>query len=156
MRLKRWRESLKPCRNFSHVASKTLSVRPLVRRKKTQVRFAYGVADLRFFTRCAVNLLPVGLDDNGNSHFSEPLRRRCRWGAASGVCLVPPDLPLFYWGYGLGAGSESDRLVDHRDEFCWLSLPSTRLFSRHGAKFPHDCRETKPTRAPATGSPIAL
>ena len=80
----------------------------------------------------------------------------CGRGAASGVCLVPPDLPLFYCGYSLGAGSESDRLVDHGDELCWLSLPSTRLFGRHGAKFPHYCRETKPTRAPATGSPIAV
>jgi hypothetical protein len=109
-----------------------------------------------FFTRCAVNLWPVGPDDSGNSHFSEPLRRRCGWGAVSGVCLVPPDLPLFDCGYSLGAGSESDRLVDHRDELCWFSLPSTRLFGRHGAEFPHYCRETKPTRAPATGSPIAL
>jgi len=62
-----------------------------------------------FFTRCAVNLWPVGPDDSGNSHFSEPLRRRCGWGAVSGVCLVPPDLPLFDCGYSLGAGSESDR-----------------------------------------------
>ena len=91
-----------------------------------------------------------------NSHFSEPLRRRCGWGAASGVCLVPPDLPLFDCGYSLGAGSESDRLVDHGDELCRLNLPSTWLFDRNGAEFPHDCRETKPTRAPATGSPITL
>ena len=108
------------------------------------------------FLRVAVNLLPVGPDDNGNTHFGEPLRRRCGRGAASGVCLVPPDLPLFDCGYSLGAGSESDRLVDHGDELCWLSLPSTRLFGRHGAKFPHYCRETKPSRAPATSSPIAL
>ena len=55
-----------------------------------------------------------------------------------------------------GLAPKLDRLVDHRDEFCWLSLPSTRLFGRHGAEFPHYCRETKPTRAPATGSPMAL
>ena len=127
---------------------------PLVRRKNA-VRFAYGVAGLRFFTRCAVNLLPVGPDDDGNTHFSEPLRRRCRWRAASGVCLVPPDIPLFGCGYNVATGSESDRLVDHRDEFCRLSLPSTRLLGRHGAELPYCCRETKPTRAPATGSPIA-
>ena len=107
------------------------------------------------FLRVAVNLLPVGPDDNGNTHFSEPLRRRCGRGAASGVCLVPPDLPLFDCGYSLGAGSESDRLVDHGDEFCWLSLPSTGLFGWRRAQFPHYCRETKPRRAPATGSPIA-
>jgi len=124
---------------------------PLVRRKNA----ARGVAGLRFFTRCAVNLLPVGPDDDGNTHFGEPLCRRCRWGRASDVCLVPPDLPWFGCGYSLGAGSESDRLVDHRDEFCRLSLPSTRLFGRHGAELPHCYRETKPTRAPATGSPIA-
>jgi hypothetical protein len=34
--------------------------------------------------------------------FSGPLRRRRGWGAASGVCLIPPDLPLFYGGYSLG------------------------------------------------------
>ena len=127
---------------------------PLVRRKNA-VRLAYGMAGLRFFTRCPVNLLPVGPDDDGNTHFSEPLRRRCRWGAVTGAYLVPPDLRLFGWGYGMGAGSESDRLVDHRDEFCWLSLPSARLFGRLGAELPHRCRETKPTRAPAPGSPIA-
>ena len=53
-----------------------------------------------------------------------------------------------------GLARESDRLVDHRDEFCWLSLPSTRLFGRLGAQLSHDCRSTKPTRALATGSPI--
>jgi hypothetical protein len=124
--------------------------RPLVR------RFASGVAIYGFFTKCAVNLLPVFPDDNGNTHFCEPLRRRCRWGAASGVCLVPPDLPLFGCGYVLGVGSESDRLVDHRDEFCRLRLPSARLFGRHGAELPHDRRETKPTRARATGSPVVI
>jgi hypothetical protein len=118
-------------------------------------RLAYGVAALRYFKRGVVNLLPAGSDDDRNTHLSKPLRWRCRCdGAASGVCRIPPDHPLFDLCYSLGAGSESDRLVDHRDEFCWLSLPSTRLFGRHSAKFPHDCRETKPTRAPATGSPI--
>jgi hypothetical protein len=113
-----------------------------------------GVAGLRFFTRCVVNLWPVGPDDDGNTHFSEPLPRRCRWGTASGICLVPPDLPLFGCGYSLGAGSESDRLVDHRDEFCRLSLPPTGLFGRVGVQLPHDFRSKKPTRAPASGSPI--
>ena len=107
-----------------------------------------------FFTRCAVNLTPAGSDDVGNTHFGEPLRRRCRRGAASGVCLVPPDLPLFGCGYSLGSGSEPDRLVNHRNEFCRLSLPSTRLFGRRSAEFPHCRRKTKSTRAPATGSPI--
>jgi hypothetical protein len=67
------------------------------------VRFAYGVADLRFFfTRCAVNLLSVGSDDNGNTRIGEPLRRRCRWVAASGVRFVSPDLAMSYRGYSLG------------------------------------------------------
>jgi hypothetical protein len=93
---------------------------------------------------------------DGNTHFSEPLRRRCRWVAVSGVCLVPSDLPLFICSYSLGAGAKSDRLVDLRDEFCWLRLPSTRLLGRHGAELPYFRRKTKPTRANATGSPTAL
>jgi hypothetical protein len=108
-----------------------------------------------FFTRVPSILLLAGLDDNGNTHFSESLRRRGRWGTASGVCLVPPALPLFGCGYSIGLRSESDLLVDHRDEFCRLSMPSTRLFGRHSAEWSHHCRETKPTRARATGSPIA-
>ena len=112
------------------------------------------MAALRSFRKAVVNLLPAGSDDNGNTRFGEPLRRRCRWRATSGVRLVSPDLALFCCGYSLGVGIESDRLVNHRDEFCWLSLPSTRLFGRHGAKFPHDCHQTKPTRAPAPVSPI--
>ena len=128
---------------------------PVRRKKRSAVCLRVGVAGLRFFTRCAVNLLPVGPDDDGNTHFAEPLRRRCRWDTASGVCLVSSDLPWFGCGYSLGAGSESDRLVDHLDEFCRLSLPSTRLFGRLGAESPHCYRETKPTRAPATGSPVA-
>jgi hypothetical protein len=127
---------------------------PLVRRNKTQC----GLLTQWLITislRDAFNLLPAEPDDNGNTHFSEPLRRHGRWDAVSGVCLIPPDLPLFDWGDSLGGGSKSDRLVDHRDELCWLSLPSTRLFGRNGAEFPHDCRETKPARAPAAGSPMA-
>ena len=126
---------------------------PLVRRE-TQCGLLTEWLIYDFFTRCAVNLLPAGTDDDGNAHFGKPLRRRCRRGAASGVCLVSPDLALFGCGYSLGIGSEPDRLGNHRDEFCRLSLPSTRLFGRPGAEFPHCCRETKPTRAPATGSPI--
>ena len=122
--------------------------------KKTQRGLLTEWLVCDFFTRSAVNLLTVGPDDDGNTHFSEPLHRRCRWAAASGVCLIPPDLPLSYCGYSLGAGSESDRLVDHRDELCWFSLPSTRLFGRHSPEFPHYCHRTKPTRAPAIGSPI--
>lgn len=78
----------------------------------------------------------------------------CRRGAASGVCFVPPDLPLFGCGYSLGGGSEPDRLVDHRDEFCRLNLPSTRLFGRRSAEFPHCPRKTRPTRGARNRSPI--
>ena len=93
-------------------------------------------------------------EDHGNTHFGEPLYRRRGWAAASGVCPVSSDFPLSCCDYNVGACSKSELLVDHRDEFCWLGLPSTRLFGRHGAKFPHDCHQTKPRRAPATGSPI--
>jgi hypothetical protein len=58
----------------------------------------------------------LALGPQNGDHFS-------RWGAASGCLSYSPDLPLFYGGYSLGGGSESDRLADHRDEFCRLSLP---------------------------------
>jgi hypothetical protein len=41
MRVKRWRESLKSCRNFPHVAPKTLLVCPLVHGKNV-ARFVLG------------------------------------------------------------------------------------------------------------------
>ena len=81
-------------------------------------------------------------------------------GAAAGVRLrVFVLFPLIFLcfivvtAWGLAQNQTVWSIIG--DEFCWLSLPSTRLFGRHGAKFPHYCRETKPTRAPATGSPIA-
>src|SRR6266403_5611963 len=130
----------------------TFGLHPLCTEKAP--RLAYGVAGLRYFKRGVVNLLPVGSDDDGNNHFGQPLRWRCRWSAASGVRLVPPDLPWSHCGYGLGTSSPSDRLVDCRDELCWLSLPATWLFGWASAKFLHCFRQTKSTRALASGSSV--
>jgi len=79
-------------------------------------------------------------------------------GAVAGVrlraCVLFPLILLCFvvvtaWGLAQNQSSWSIIVMSLVGSAC-LQL----LFGRHGAKLPHDCRQTKPTRAPAPGSPI--
>ena len=140
--------------NFPHVASKSLPVRLFLGTGKG-ARLAFGVACLRYFRRGIVNLLPIG----PMTMETLILASLCV-GAAGGMrlrvfVLFPLIILCLIVVTAWGLAQNQTGLVDHGDEFCWLSLPSTRLFGRLGAQLSHDCRSTKPTRALATGSPVA-